>query len=335
MTSVSELNQKHIGKERYGAGDTYLVRDVLPSNDLEGAFEHLCEEVQWLTMCHRGGEVPRLVAVQGTVDPDGTVPIYRHPADESPPLLPFTATVQLIRNHVAQFLPDGHPPLNHVLIQRYRSGEDYISEHADKTVDIVRGSCIVNVSIGAQRRMTLRTKKNYMPEHNTNGSQHNGKTNNTKPSPRTDRITHHIPLPHNSALIMGLETNRLFLHGIRADRRIPTLLTQPETDFNRERISLTFRSIGTFLTPAPAPAPAPAAPSHTTALNEPTDSASIKWLIWGQGARSKTRNAARPVISSAKESAAILYGFGQENHMSDLDWEKAYGQGFDVINYTT
>ncbi|KAL5480518.1 hypothetical protein ACEPAI_1788 [Sanghuangporus weigelae] len=332
MTSNSELTQKHIGKERYGAGDTYLVRDVLPPDDLEDAFERLCEEVQWLTMSHRGGEVPRLVAVQGTVDPDGTVPIYRHPADESPPLLPFTATVQLIRDRIAQFLPDGHPPLNHVLIQRYRSGEDYISEHADKTVDIVRGSCIVNVSLGAQRRMTLRTKKNYMPGHNTNHSQHSANANaSCIPGTRTDRITQHIPLPHNSALIMGLETNRLFLHGIRADRRIPTLLIQPETDFNRERISLTFRSIGTFLTPAPEPA----APSQIAALNGSTDSASPKWLIWGQGARSKTRDAARPVVSSAKESAAILYGFGQENHMSDFDWEKAYGRGFDVINYTT
>ncbi|KAL5521941.1 hypothetical protein ACEPAF_1795 [Sanghuangporus sanghuang] len=332
MTPNSELRQKHIGKERYGAGDTYLVRGVLPPDDLKGAFERLCEEVQWLTMSHRGGEVPRLVAVQGTVDPDGTMPIYRHPADESPPLLPFTATVQLIRDRVAQFLPDGHPPLNHVLIQRYRSGEDYISEHADKTVDIVRGSCIVNVSIGAQRRMTLRTKKNYMPEHNnTDHPQHNGKTNNTKQGPRTDRITQHIPLPHNSALIMGLETNRLFLHGIRADRRPPSRLTGPETDFNRERISLTFRTIGTFLTPTPAPA----APTRIAALNGSTDSANPKWRIWGQGARSKTRDAARPVISSAKESAAILYGFGQENHMSDFDWEKAYGLGFDVINYTT
>ncbi|KAL5480550.1 hypothetical protein ACEPAI_1820 [Sanghuangporus weigelae] len=305
MTSNSELKQKHIGKERYGAGDTYLVRDVLPPDDLEGAFACLCEEVQWLTMSHRGGEVPRLVAVQGTIDPDGTVPIYRHPADESPASTPIHS------------YGTAHP--GSILA---RCGEDYISEHADKTVDIVRGSCIVNVSIGAQHRMTLRTKKNYMPGHDSKAN----------PSPRTDRITQHIPLPHNSALIMGLETNRLFLHGIRADRRIPTLL-QPETDFNRERISLTFRSIGTFLIPAPAPAPA--APSHTTALNESTDPASPKWLIWDQGARSKTRDAARPVISSAKESAAILYGFGQENHMSDFDWEKAYGQGFDVINYTT
>ena len=43
-----------IGKERYGAGDTYLVQGVLPQQELEGAFERLREEVQWCTMSHRG-----------------------------------------------------------------------------------------------------------------------------------------------------------------------------------------------------------------------------------------------------------------------------------------
>jgi alkylated DNA repair dioxygenase AlkB len=42
-----------------------------------------------------------------------------------------------------------------VLIQLYRTGADYISEHSDKTIDVVRGSRIVNVSLGARRTMTL------------------------------------------------------------------------------------------------------------------------------------------------------------------------------------
>ena len=54
MASNSELKKQHIGEERYGAGDTYLVRDVLPLDELEDAFERLCEEVQWLRMSHRG-----------------------------------------------------------------------------------------------------------------------------------------------------------------------------------------------------------------------------------------------------------------------------------------
>ena len=54
----------------------------------------------------------------------------------------------MIRQRVEEILKH---PVNHVLIQYYRSGNDYISEHSDKTIDVVRGSNIVNVSLGAER----------------------------------------------------------------------------------------------------------------------------------------------------------------------------------------
>lgn len=62
--------------------------------------------------------MPRLVAVEGEVAEDGryvyarsfaglrldalpySFPVYRHPADESPPLAPFSPTVAIIREHV-------------------------------------------------------------------------------------------------------------------------------------------------------------------------------------------------------------------------------------------
>jgi alkylated DNA repair dioxygenase AlkB len=37
---------------------------------------------------------------------------------------------------------------NHVLIQFYRSGLDYIKEHADKSLDVSVDSPIVNFSLG-------------------------------------------------------------------------------------------------------------------------------------------------------------------------------------------
>jgi alkylated DNA repair dioxygenase AlkB len=58
-----------------------------------------------------------------------------------------------------------------VLIQPYRTGAvraDYISEHSDKTIDVVRVSRIVNLSLGARRTMMLRTKKDDTA--NTNGN---------------------------------------------------------------------------------------------------------------------------------------------------------------------
>lgn len=218
-------------------------------------------------------------------------PIYRHPADESPPLLPFSPTVALIREHVQQVLEH---PVNHVLIQYYRTGSDYISEHSDKTIDVVRGSNIVNVSLGAQRVMTLRLKKDGVRSL----SDYEG-----------SRPTQRIPLPHNSMFVMGPETNRKWLHGINQDKRLITMKSEAERYECGERISLTFRHIGTFLTKDQA-------------------------RIYGQGAKGKTKENARPVVNGTKEGSSLIYAFGNENHESDFDWDRSYGRGFDVLHFS-
>ncbi|GBE86052.1 hypothetical protein SCP_0805760 [Sparassis crispa] len=280
--------------DKIGEGDTFLVEDILPSDLANVAFDNLIKEVQWNTMYHRGGEVPRLVAVEGAVAPDGSEPIYRHPADESPPLLPFSPTVARIRDRVEEVLKE---PVNHVLIQHYRDGMDYISEHSDKTIDVVHGSHIVNVSIGAERVMTLRTKKDARDAHAHEAA--NG---------RYARAVQRVPLPHNSMLIMGLATNQKWLHSIRADKRIPTLKSAPETAFDGARVSLTFRHIGTFLTPDG---------NH----------------IYGQGAKAKTREEAREVIRGGEEAEKLIEAFGKENHSTEFDWEGTYGEGSDVLHF--
>ena len=116
--------------DRLGDGDSKIVYDALSSLLKETGFSTVKGEVGWQTMRHRNGEVPRKVAVQGEVGKDGiTIPIYRHPADESPPLQPFTAMVDRIRAEVQILLGQ---PFNHTLIQLYRDGQDNISEHSDK-----------------------------------------------------------------------------------------------------------------------------------------------------------------------------------------------------------
>lgn len=112
-----------------GSGDSRILHDVLISPLKTDAFQLLRGEVKWQVMHHRGGEVPRLVAVQGQIGEEGSIPIYRHPADESPPLLPFSSTVEQIRKEIERAIKQ---PLNHVLIQLYRDGVDNISEHSDK-----------------------------------------------------------------------------------------------------------------------------------------------------------------------------------------------------------
>lgn len=244
-------------------------------------------------MSHQGGDVPRLVAVQGLISSDGSIPIYRHPADESPPLLPFTPAVDLIRVEAEKEL--GHP-LNHVLIQFYRDGTDYISEHSDKTLDIVPKTYIVNVSLGAQRTMIFRTKK---PQVDKDAK---------VPAAPTPRQSVRAPMPHNSMCKVGLVTNMRWLHGIRQDKRLASEKSNAELAYGGARISLTFRQIGTFLS-------------------------ADQQKIWGQGAVSKTKEEANFVLNgNTAEAEVMIRAFGQENHSSEFDWKAHYGAGFDVLH---
>lgn len=223
-------------------------------------------------------------------------PIYRHPADESPPLLPFTLTVEKIRRHVERAL---NHPINHVLIQHYRDGTDHISEHSDKTLDIARGSKIVNVSIGAQRTMCLRRKRE--PDAPVVPAD----------TPRPKRDMQRVPMLHNSMFVLGLESNKHWLHGIKQDRRSPNLKSPAELSHNGERISLTFRHISTFLSAA-------------------------QDRIYGQGATSKDKSTARPTMNGpCPESEKMLEGFGNENQRGqNFDWDASYGCGFDVLHFS-
>ncbi|ROV99584.1 hypothetical protein VPNG_07742 [Cytospora leucostoma] len=309
-------------------GDTTLTYPFLPPSILPGLFERLCTEVHFLKMKHQGGEVPRFVAVQGSVAEDGTHPVYRHPSDETLPCVPFTPAVEAIRREVEKQV--GHE-MNHVLIQCYRGGNDYISEHSDKTLDIVEGSYIANMSLGAERTMVFRTKRDASrvetktPENssapaeeredsnNNAGKESQATPNNTDTTSPSKRQTIRIPLPHNSLLQMGLSTNAMWLHGIRPDKRPPSQRSPDELAYNGYRISLTFRHIGTFLTPTDNP-------------DEP--------LIWGQGAVAKTRSAARPVVNGQTDQAiSMLKAFGRENNDSRFRrGESSYATGFDVLH---
>lgn len=273
-----------------GEGDSRVIYDLELSPD---AFQQIRGEVNWQKMYHLSGQVPRLVAVQGETQEDNSIPIYRHPADESPPLLPWTPTVDAVRQSVEKILKH---PLNHVLIQLYRDGQDRISEHSDKSLDITRGSYICNVSLGAQRAMTLRTKVKTAPKDGTG---------------EPVRKTQKVPLPHNSLFVLGEETNRRWLHSIRPDKRAQSEKSPEELAYKGERISLTFRLIGTFVNPDAG-------------------------TIWGQGAVSKTMDEAGTVIhGDPTETERMIRAFGKENHDPEFSWDEYYGQGFNVVNFVT
>lgn len=276
--------------DHVGSGDSRIIYDALSSSLSRKAFDQVKDEVGWQTMSHRGGQVPRMVAVQGELEKDGYEPIYRHPADESPSLKSFTPAIEKIRKEVEESLSQ---PFNHALIQMYRGGLDNISEHSDKTLDITRGSNVVNVSLGAQRAMTLRTKKS--------------KTTHGTDSPSA-RLSQRIKLLHNSIIILGPRTNREWLHGVHADKRPNQEKTPDEKLYEGERISITFRQIGTFMNPG-------------------------KKRIWGSGATQKSKaKAAKIADGDTVQMEAMITAFGKENQQSDFDWDAEYGSGFDVVN---
>ena len=160
----------------------------------------------------------------------------------------------------------------------------------------MRGTSIVNVSLGAQRVMTLRTKRSAYDSEQERQP--------------TARQAQRIPMPHSSIFILGPGTNRRWLHGIRADKRRPVERSDEEKAFGGERISITFRQIGTF-----------------------TETTSGK--IWGQGARSKSRKDAGAISRNSAEMESMIIAFGKENHQAEFDWDAEYGAGFNVVNLVT
>ncbi|KAF2626204.1 hypothetical protein BU25DRAFT_412038 [Macroventuria anomochaeta] len=282
-------------------GDSRIVHDLIPSEYCHPAdplkpladtiFQQLYSEVRWQKMLHQQGEVPRLVCCQGEFGDGGSKPVYRHPADQTLPLLHFSPNVQWIRRAAEKLV--GHP-LNHVLIQLYRSGNDYISEHSDKTLDIAKGSSIINVSFGAQRTMRLRTKRDSKAK--ANGDED------------AQRETQRVAMPHNSMFVLGLKSNEKWLHGIMADKRNEAERSELETAYLGARISLTFRHIATFLD------------AKETA-------------IWGQGATSKDQRGAADVVNNDEaEAERMIRAFSRENHSNEFNWDQWYGDGFDVLH---
>ena len=117
-----------------------------------------------------------------------------------------------------------------------------------------------------------------------------------------ERPAQRVPLPHNSLFVLGPETNKRWLHGIRKDGRQENLKAPEELAFSGERISLTFRYIATFLS-------------------------ADGTKIYGQGGTAKTKEDARNVINGNREAAQkLIDAFGFENQQSDdFGWDTTYG----------
>jgi hypothetical protein len=198
--------------------DTYIIYDVDELKDIN--FEDIKKEIEFEQMFSQQSPVPRLVAIQG-IFYNEMKPIYRHPVDAQPGITEMTLSVKKICDVLSKKLNQN---FNHVLIQLYRDGLDYIGEHSDKTLDIEKNTNIVNYTIGSTRVMRLKSKKNNIEKNIIK-----------------------IPLKHNSMFVLSWDVNRKYLHYIKQDKRDLKEKSSDELRNNGERISFTFRTIVTFI----------------------------------------------------------------------------------------
>jgi hypothetical protein len=160
--------------------------------------------------------------------------------------------------------------------------------------------------------MTLRKKKQGPPPTDKTAPSSTPEEHSASAQETNLRPSQRIPLPHGSLFVLDQTTNTHWLHSIRADKRPISEKSPEELAFNTERISLTFRHIGTFIN-------------------------TVTQTIWGQGATGKTREAAKPILQgeeAEREGERMIRAFGIENHSSSMwNWDEWYGDGFDAVNF--
>jgi alkylated DNA repair dioxygenase AlkB len=173
----------------------------LPPPEADAVLVALRDELPWeqreIVLFGRRILQPRLIAWAGDVG-------YRYSGQTLEPR-PFTPAA---RGLLARACERTGVPFNHVLANRYRSGDDRMGLHADDEPELGEDPVVVIVSLGTSRRLVVRPRRKDV------------------------RQRHDLDLGHGSLLIMGGTCQRHYVHGVP---RQPGLQS--------ERISLTFRRL--------------------------------------------------------------------------------------------
>ncbi|WP_445938426.1 alpha-ketoglutarate-dependent dioxygenase AlkB family protein [Pseudomonas sp.] len=129
--------------------------------------------------------VPRLVAWYGDAEAS-----YRYSGLIHQPL-PWTALLAQIRAQVEHAV---RQPLNGVLLNYYRDGQDSMGWHSDDEAELGANPLIASLNLGGTRRFDLRRKGQ-------------------------SRIEHSLPLQHGSLLVMRGPTQHYWQHQVAKTRR--------------------------------------------------------------------------------------------------------------------
>jgi alkylated DNA repair dioxygenase AlkB len=139
---------------------------------------------------------PRLIAWSGTL-PYAYSGQVLEPRPFAEPLLELTAEVSRIAG----------VELNHVLLNRYRDGNDSMGMHSDDEPELGRDPIIAAISLGAPRRFVMVHKKK-----------------------KRDRFS--LVLENGSLLVMGGTMQHKFRHGVPKQKSVTA-----------QRINVTFRRL--------------------------------------------------------------------------------------------
>lgn len=189
------------------------IQNFLSPQEADKALLKLQDELQFIpresltfSIFGKTFPLPRDKAFYGEVQSDGSYPLYRYGGNRYPIVQPWTPTLREIRDTIHERTGNY---CNHVVVNRYLTGNDHIGLHHDKEKDFVSGAPVCTLSFGGTRNLVLRhvdrpVKKTY-------------------------------PLAHGSLFILDSKTNKEYKHQIAKT----SSAVQP-------RISLTFRNIKTM-----------------------------------------------------------------------------------------
>lgn len=214
-----------------GAGDSLLIPNFLPEDTAKEILNNLLSsdqsEIEWnqLTNVKHGDNFPRLTAYQSDRNELGHIPAYRC-ADPQPwngqyETNHFSPRVQHVKRQIEM---RANHTFNWSRILCYRDGKDGMGFHSDKCLDIRAGSYIASLSLGQARDYELQPKSILK----------------TQPGAL---VPQKITLRHNTLLLLGPETNRLYLHSVKKKKKGGSC---KDGESMEPRVSITFRDLASW-----------------------------------------------------------------------------------------